>query len=607
MKLQWPRFNLPLVPALSLAIGIMLLGAFELWRGYRDATGRAEEAAQNLVHVLAEQTERTIQSIDFTLQGISDTLEASPGLPAHDERFRETLNKRLSALPYVRALFVVGPDGSPIHDTGYPATPRLNALDRPYFHAHQNSSSLGLHIGQPLRSRSTNTWFVSFSRRVSQPDAIFGGVIVAAVEPSYFEHFYRGLSVGEGGFIALLLRDGTILARSPADGAIGRSFADAEPIFSLVGKNPKGVYWATSPVDGTPRVVGYRALGNSPVVVLVGLAQATVFQPWRQHATVVVVAAAILLCLISVLIFLVHESRKRELGEQARLNRAHRLEALGRIAGGIAHDFGNTLRIMHSTCMLLKPHLVGNSDALSVIGEADHSLRSARAMIQRLLAFARRQELHPKPAVIDELISGFTPILRQAAGPRASLEIRLASSNAACLLDPVHFEASLLNLILNARDAMPRGGTITVETAAIPPPGKAEGKGRSWVQVVVRDTGAGMPPAVVEQAFEPFFTTKQSEEGNGLGLSQVLGFVQQSAGDVQLESQEGHGTTVRLMFPALADEPRTASAGVLLPSAQTSENDHCAPKTAGPKRNRVRKPLSTASGHRLMGSEDQQR
>ncbi|WP_047192158.1 hybrid sensor histidine kinase/response regulator [Microvirga vignae] len=555
------RFALSLAPAVILALGIVLLGALELLQSYNEAARRGEEGARNLVHVLAEQTERTFQAVDFTLLGIRDAQTTIADMPDNDARFRGALKERLNALPYVRALYVIGPDGFITHDTDYPSTPQVSLADRPYFKAHQEDPTLGLHIGQPLRSRSVDAWFVSFSRRINHPDGSFGGIVVAALEPRYFEQFYRGLSVGENGFIALLLREGTLLARSPAsEAAIGRSFAAAEPFYTYLLRSPQGVFWAPSPVDRTTRVTAYRALGTAPAVVIVGLAQQAVFQPWREHAAVVFITAVILLGLIVALIFLVQKSRRREQIEQARLSRVQRLEGLGRIAGGIAHDLGNTIRIVQSTFLLLKPSLAGRAEVLSLVNETDQALKGARAMIERLLAFARRQELRPEVTGIDERIAGFVPILRQAAGPRVSLDLNLASGGTAALLDPVQLEATLLNLVLNARDAMPDSGTVTVATEITsPPPGsvgirRPSGADEQWVQITVTDTGIGMPPAVLERAFDPFFTTKG--QGSGLGLSQVLGFVQQSAGDVQLDSEEGRGTTVRLMFPAAAREDR---------------------------------------------------
>jgi signal transduction histidine kinase len=551
------RFVLSFLPAVVLGAGIVLLGAAELWHSHEQARRRGEETARTLVRVLAEQTERTLQAIDFTLSGIGDAV-AAQNPPANDPRFRETLNERLKALPYVRALFVVGPDGLILHDTDHPSAPGVSVADRPYFEAHRDDPNLGLRIGHPLRSRSVDTWFVSVTRSVERADGGFGGVVVAALEPRYFEAFYRGLSVGANGFIALLLRDGTLLARSPAsEEAIGKSFATASPVYTNLADSHLGVYWGTSPVDGTLRVVGYQALEASPVVVLVGLARKSVFESWGTHAAMVLGTSAVLLALLAILVYLLMRNRNRERVELERLNRAQRLEALGRIAGGIAHDFGNTIRIIQSTCLLLKPSLAGDPGAQSLVGDTERFLASTKQMTERLLAFARRQDLRPQVTLVDERIEGFASILRQAAGPRVWIDLKLGSDRAACLLDPVQFEATLLNLVLNARDAMPYGGTIRVETRLVLPPRgrgilrRAPRGGGRWVQISVEDTGVGMSRNVQEQAFDPFFTTKGPGQGSGLGLSQVLGFVQQSEGEMELESEEGRGTTVRLMFTAV--------------------------------------------------------
>ncbi|MBJ6124825.1 hybrid sensor histidine kinase/response regulator [Microvirga splendida] len=602
MRPRPTRYALPLAPAVVLALGILLLGALELLQSHKEAAGRGEENARNLADVLAEQTERTFQAVDFTLLGIRDAWTAAPDMPDNDLRFRESLTERLKALPYVRALYVIGPDGFIAHDTDYPSTPRVSLADRPYFKAHQQDPALGLHVAQPLRSRSVGVWFVSFSRRINRPDGSFGGIVVAAVEPRYFERFYGALSVGEDGFIALLMRDGTLLARSPvSEEAIGKSFAAVEPLNTHLSRSPQGVFWGASPIDGMTRVIGYRALGTVPAVVNVGLARQTVFRSWREHAAVVSVSAAILLGLVIVLIVLVQKGRRRDQAEQVRLSRAQRLEGLGRIAGGIAHDLGNTIRIMQSTFRLLRPSLADRPDALSLLGDASQALGGATAMIERLLAFARRQDLRPEITVIDGRIDGFAPILRQAAGPRITLDLRLSATGRAARLDPVQLEATLLNLVLNARDAMPDGGTIIVETMDVGRPldsGKhlipaADGR---WVQVTVADTGIGMPSAVLERAFDPFFTTKG--QGNGLGLSQVLGFVQQSSGDVELDSEEGRGTTVRLLFPAVplggqADgysKPETAISGEPHPRLEAALREipsrHSGPDPMGPRRQR---------------------
>ncbi|MFC7694206.1 ATP-binding protein [Paeniroseomonas aquatica] len=185
---------------------------------------------------------------------------------------------------------------------------------------------------------------------------------------------------------------------------------------------------------------------------------------------------------------------------------------------------------------------------------ARHSVDRAAGLTRRLLAFARRQRLEPKPVDADALVAGMADLIRRTVGPAVSLELRLRDGKARVLCDPGELESALLNLCINARDAMPQGGRLTIDTEdvclsaadACDQEGPAPG---SFVAISVTDTGQGMPAEVVERAFEPFFTTKPQGHGTGLGLSQVYGFARQSGGLVRLQSAPGEGTTVRLCLP----------------------------------------------------------
>ena len=547
-----------------LAIVLALLAGVELWRSHHQALREGEREAENLIHLLAEQMERTVQAIDLTLIGMRDALAVAPDTPANDPRLQATLKRRLAALPFVRALFVIGSDGFLIHDTDYPSTPNVSLADRAYFEVHRNAPDVGLYVGHPLRSRSVNVWFISVSRRLSNADGSFAGVAVAAVEPRYFERFFASLEVGGEGAISLFLKDGTLLARTPnLDELIGKSFSTVELFQSPPPSGSWRVYWTNSAIDGTRRVIGAQALAGAPIIVSAGLGERAVLQAWLQYARVVAGGSILVLLLIAVSSALLRRSHAREEREKARVARSQRLETLGRIAGGIAHDFGNTIRIIQSTLTLLRPSLANQPDAVSLMADADRTLKSAYGMIDRLLAFARRQELRPTPVDLRDLLSGFTPILRQAAGPQVQLDLDLRDT-ATCLIDPAHLEAALLNLVLNCREAMPNGGRIVLELHKTTRPARhgkrrrANAQAEPWAEIVIRDNGVGMPRDVLERALDPFFTTK--EAGSGLGLSQVLGFVQQSAGEVHLESEEGVGTTVRLLFPTTSDAPIASSA-----------------------------------------------
>jgi two-component system NtrC family sensor kinase len=551
----------PVARLLVLALVIGLLAVAEVWRSYQQATSTAERHAAGVTHLLAEQAERSIQAIDLALIGLSDTLTLPPSRPPNDPAFLEAMKHRLKRLPYVRALFVVGADGFIVHHTHHPGTPNLNVGDRPYFLVHRKEDGGALHIGQPLRSKRGGIWFVSVSRRITNPDGSFGGVVVAAAEPRYFKVFYEELSIGDANLIALILRDGTLLASTPDhDETIGTSFAGI-PARNLALDRGSGVVWTTSPIDGVRRLVGYRTLAGGSVVVLAGWSESWIYESWCEHATVVGGGSALVWLLTAGLAMILLKYRRREEAEQARLAQSRRLETIGRIAGGIAHDLGNTVKIARTTFTLLKPSLASQRDAIALVEDADRSLKSAFEIIDCLLAFARRRELSPRPTDLAKLISGFAPMLRQAAGPRIELNLDIARPLVSSI-DPIHLESALLNLVLNSKDAMTGGGHIVIALREAQPPrtrdrtrGVASANSR-WAEIAVKDDGAGMSREVLERAFEPFFTTRSG--GSGLGLGQVLGFVQQSAGEVRIESGEGSGTTVCLLFPAASDSAKPA-------------------------------------------------
>jgi signal transduction histidine kinase len=520
-----------------------VLLALELWRSHVAATEEAEHAVLNLTQVLSEQTARTFQSVDLTLQSVVSEIEANPNVADNDADFRAGLHRRLRALPFVRALFVIGADGLISHDTDYPVTPRVSLADRPYFAAHRANPSLGLHIGQALKSRSTGTWFISLSRRIEREGGGFGGIAVAAVEPLYFENFYRQLWLGEG-VIALFQSDGVLLARSPRrEDAMGNSFASMEPFHSQLRQSLHGFIWTTSSVEGAERITGYRVLDDLPIVVLVALDEAWVMRPWRSHATALVVGGAILLIVLGLMEWLSRRYRRREELARRKLEESQRLETVGRFAGGIAHDLGNLLRIIRSAILLLRPATSDRPAASKLLDEVDLSLEAGRDLVNRLLSFSRNEEFRPEAVKLSTVITSGMPMFRQAAGPRIDVTTALELSDEACLIDVAQFQAAIVNLILNSRDAMKTGGTIRIHLR------RSHEQNQHWIQVCVSDDGPGMPADVLEQALDPLFTTKKPGEGNGLGLNQVVNFVTRSSGRINLSSTEGQGTTVCLHFP----------------------------------------------------------
>ncbi len=259
------------------------------------------------------------------------------------------------------------------------------------------------------------------------------------------------------------------------------------------------------------------------------------------------------------------EIAQREHAEAA-LRQAQKMEAVGQLTGGIAHDFNNLLAGISGSLELLEGRVAqGRLGGVErYINAAQNSAKRAAALTQRLLAFSRRQTLDPKPTDINRLIASMDDLIRRTIGPSVALEVVGAGGLWLAKIDPSQLENALLNLSINARDAMPDGGRITIETAnkwlderaakarALPP--------GQYISVCVTDTGTGMPPDIIARAFDPFFTTKPIGQGTGLGLSMIHGFVRQSGGEVRIYSELGKGTTMCLYFPRSAGEWADAEA-----------------------------------------------
>ncbi|MCQ4162589.1 PAS domain S-box protein [Roseomonas sp. GC11] len=255
------------------------------------------------------------------------------------------------------------------------------------------------------------------------------------------------------------------------------------------------------------------------------------------------------------------------------LRQVQKMEAVGQLSGGLAHDFNNLLTGILGALELLRQRLEQGrpEEAARYITAAQGAARRAAALTQRLLAFARRQTLDPRPTDVNRLVAGMEELIRRTVGPQVEIVVRADPAAWAVLVDANQLENALLNLCINARDAMPRGGRIEIETAnqelgmmaaraADLPPGP-------YLMLGVRDSGTGMTPEVAARAFDPFFTTKPLGEGTGLGLSMVYGFVRQSGGQVRIHTAPGEGTALRLYLPRHGDAAAVAAEAEPAPRA----------------------------------------
>ncbi|QOL51464.1 histidine kinase famiy protein [Massilia litorea] len=238
---------------------------------------------------------------------------------------------------------------------------------------------------------------------------------------------------------------------------------------------------------------------------------------------------------------------ERRASEQSSLQ-AQKMEAIGQLTAGMAHDFNNLLQVINGNLELALLALNNTGGAAEPIRRAQRAAMKAGKLTQQLLTFARKQRLEPKRVNLNALLVEFSELLVRTLGDRVDLQLDLKPGLPSCKLDPTHFEMALLNVLINARDAMPNGGRVRVSTAVLAGSGPAANDpGAAQVAVCIADEGEGMAPEVMQRATEPFFTTKGP--GTGLGLAMVHGFVQQSRGRLEIDSTPGRGTTVRMVFP----------------------------------------------------------
>ena len=275
----------------------------------------------------------------------------------------------------------------------------------------------------------------------------------------------------------------------------------------------------------------------------------------RSHEELEAVVASRTQALRQALDALHAEALERERMEDS-LRQSQKMEAVGQLTGGIAHDFNNMLQGISSSLELVARRIDQQRlpEATRFLDTARQTVERAAALTQRLLAFARKQTLNARPVDLDTVALGIEDLIRRTVGPRVQVELRLNSSAWLVLCDENQMENALLNLAINARDAMPEGGRLTIltEQVELSPEavaGAEEVAPGPYGMIAVSDTGIGMSAEVMERAFDPFFTTKGVGQGTGLGLSQIYGFVRQSKGLARIESAEGQGTTIQLYLP----------------------------------------------------------
>jgi two-component system NtrC family sensor kinase len=549
------------------------------WHSHREVIEHAERVVRRTVDILAEHTLKVLDTEELILDGV----EARIAGLSWDEigAFLRSLN---AGRDQIASIWLIDAGGY-VRNASLPWQPGLRGADRDYVAIHRERADAGTYLSRAYVGRTTGEPSFALSRRRSRPaDGGFDGVIAVAVSSRYFQSFFSSI-VPEPDHAAILFRDdGQILAHDPPSSASpSSSIAPDDPLAQTPRDENAGLLWRTSPADGVTRLLGYRRVAGYPLYVGLGVAAPAVLAPWYASLLVYgggIGAAGIVLFLVTLLALrqtqreaaalhhLVEETR-RHAETEAALRQAQKMEAVGQLTGGLAHDFNNFLTVIGGSLDRLEGVCASVPNAAVPLSHALQAVDGAVQVTRQLLAFSRRQQLHPEPLDPNAVVRGIGDLLRQLLPGRIEFGLELSGGVWRTVADRNQLETALLNLVVNARDAMPEGGRLTVATenwtvAAAASAGSpdaadtvipAELAPGDYVSLAVVDTGHGMPPEVLRHVFEPFFTTKGPGQGTGLGLSMVYGVARQCGGGVTIRSAPGYGTTIRILLPREARVP----------------------------------------------------
>lgn len=545
----------------------LALFSFASWLSLRDMQALADERISRSLDVMEEQALKTLQSVTIAIDEIERLLGARTAsqIAADEPYLHNQLVAIARTLPEVQSIWVFGPDGRPQIITRETPPPSLSYADQDYFTIPRDHPQT-FYVGQVHGSVSGGQPYFTVDHARLGPQGAFIGVVEMSMRPAEFARFYEHLTTAPGLGFALLQPDGTILARYP--GLTAEAKADSQNGFlgQLAAKPEGGFYNVHSRIDGTEHRVGFRRVPGFPIYVSAFIQTTAIYKEWMsgmaQHL-IFGIPATLLLFLLLLMVLRrtqrLYKETDQRLAAETALRQAQRLDAVGQLTGGVAHDFNNLLTIIIGNLESAQRQLGQWQDSAHAqlerrLNSAIHGAQRAAVLTKRLLAFARQTPLQPTAIDINRVLIGLSDFLQRSIGEDVTLEIVAAAGLWSAQADPTELEASLINLAVNARDAMPDGGKLTIEASnsyiddayckqhGDLTPGQ-------YVMISVSDTGTGMPKEILDRVFEPFFTTKQSGHGTGLGLSQVYGYVKQIGGHVKIYSELGEGTVVKMYLP----------------------------------------------------------
>jgi two-component system, NtrC family, sensor kinase len=551
-----------------------LLFAFAAWLNYRHEHDLADDRIERSLDILHEHTLKVFQTVERAIAEVDEILRgmADDDIRSDQPRLHERLKRIVEAMPQLRAIFLIDRDGRPLVSSQLARVPTdFDARDRRFFSAHAAGQQAGTYVSDVLTPRLTGLGapFFVLSRRRLSPDGAFNGVVAVAVLPGYFEEFYALIGHSPGSLYALVRSDGSFLARYPELPDRQRALQPGSALDKVMAQGAERMIFTIpqSQVDARERRIGLRKLEGFPVYVVAGVDGSAIRGEWlttmASHLIFGLPATLLLLVIIGIALRRtrrLHDEAERREAAEAALRQAQRLEAIGQLTGGVAHDFNNLLMVVSGSVQRLRRDLTSEKHT-RLLDMITNATNRGESLTRQLLAFSRRQMLNPSVIDLTQRLPELKEMLNRSLRGDVTTEVVVPEGSCAVKVDPSEFELALLNLAVNARDAMPHGGSLTITARPVLLKGKAteEGLHGEFVAIRVADTGAGIPADVLPHVFEPFFTTKEVGKGTGLGLSQVYGFAKQSGGTATITSTLGRGTVITLYLPRTRELAAAAS------------------------------------------------
>lgn len=503
--------------------------------------------------------------VDLT-QGLDDN-----GVRAQEREIHEKLRTMGGGYPQVAAVSIFGHEGDLLATSRFYPAPVLSIAERDDFIGIRDGKSLE-HVSKVMAGHVTGEQLFNTGVERRAADGSFAGVVSVALRPSYFDAFYRELLGGNGSTpmtMSLLRADGAILAHYPRRLGEPLALGPASPLAKALAQGRRaGVVRMHSDIDGDNVILAFRRVGAYPVYVSCAYRTAAIWGAWYRHLSVLILSmftpSIVLWCVIWLSLrrlgaeeeawerWQAEASMRRSIESAYRQSR--KMEALGNLVGSVAHDFNNLLMVVSANVQIARRRGTPGLDReLSAI---ERALKSGQSLTRQLLGVARKQPLRSETLALERWLPACRELLRASLGAKISLVIDIGVNIWPMRVDVAELELALINVAVNARDAMPNGGRFTVRAANItfrredgfPLTG-------DFVQLSLEDTGSGMPPEVLARAFEPLYTTKPTGMGTGLGLPQVFAFCERSGGLAAIDSAIGAGTSVRLYLPRATAEP----------------------------------------------------